>query len=117
MVRPTMYLASLDVNTAFDEAGPRHVAKNGESYNTHGWIISALLREMSGLEGQAMFECVERQFLFNRCLRQESIKAPRLLHEMATQLLANVEELWTRTRMGIIFDLEGQWAHQTCIFM
>ena len=49
-----------------------------ENHNTHGWIISALLREMVGLEGQAMFECVEVNILFNRCLRHGSVEAPRL---------------------------------------
>ena len=50
MVRPTMYLVSMDTKTAFDEARPRHVAKIMESHNTHGWNVSALLREMAGLE-------------------------------------------------------------------
>ena len=49
----------------FDEAWPRHVAKIMENHDTHGWQIAALLREMSGLEGKAMFECVESSF-FNR---------------------------------------------------
>ena len=45
----TMCLARMDIKTAFDEARLRHVAKIMEGRNTHGWIISALLREMSGL--------------------------------------------------------------------
>ena len=57
-VRPTMCLASLDIKTALHEARPRHVAKNMESHHTYGWTVSALLREMARLEGQAMFECV-----------------------------------------------------------
>ena len=48
VVRPTMYLASLDIKTAFDEAKPKHVAKIMDNHNTHRWIIAALLREMSG---------------------------------------------------------------------
>ena len=43
MVRPTMYLACMDIKSAFDEAAPKHVAKIRESHNTHGWIISAKL--------------------------------------------------------------------------
>ena len=35
MMRLTMYLASLDITTAFDEARPRHVAKNMETHDTH----------------------------------------------------------------------------------
>ena len=58
VMRPTLCLASLDIKTAFDEAGPRHVAKSTENHDRHGWLIAALLREMSGLEGKAMFECV-----------------------------------------------------------
>ena len=54
-VRATMYLASLDIKTAFDEARPRHVAKIMESHDTNGWLIAAFLREMSGLKGKAMF--------------------------------------------------------------
>ena len=55
VVRPTIYLASLDIKTAFDEAKLKHVAQNLDYHNTHGWLIAALLREMSGLEGKAMF--------------------------------------------------------------
>ena len=53
VIRPTMLLASLDIKTAFGEARPRHVAKIVESHDTHGWLIAAFLREMSGLEGKA----------------------------------------------------------------
>ena len=87
-----MYLASLDIKTAFDEAKPKHVAQIMDSHNTHGWLIAALLRETSGLEGQAMFECVESSFVFNRRLRQGSAETPRLWQKMATQIWANVEE-------------------------
>ena len=31
---------------------------------THGWLIAALLREMSGLSDKATFECVESNFSF-----------------------------------------------------
>ena len=59
MKRPTMYLASLDIKTAFDEAKPKHVAPILDNHNTHGWLIVALLCEMSGLEGKATCEWVE----------------------------------------------------------
>ena len=117
VIRPTMYLASLDIKTAFGEARPRHVAKIKENHDTHGWLIAALLREMSGLEGKAMFECVESSFAFNRCLRQESVEALRLWQNMATQQLANVEEEWVRKRMGVPWDFEGHKAYQICSFM
>ena len=69
-VRPTVYLASLDIQTAFDESKPKHVAQIMDNHNTHGWIIAALLREMSGLSGKAMFECVESSFVTDVCDRR-----------------------------------------------
>ena len=59
VVRPTMYLANLDIKTAFDGAKPKHVAKILDGHKIHGWPISALLREMSGMSGKATVECVE----------------------------------------------------------
>ena len=85
-----MYLASLDIETAFVEAKPKHVAQIMDSHNTHGWLIAAHLREVSGLKGKAMFECVGSSFVFSRCLRQGSVGAPRLWQKMAAQILANV---------------------------
>ena len=78
VLRPTMYLESMDIRTAFDEARPRHVAKVMEGHNTHGWIISALLREMADLEGHR-----ESKFSSDRCLRQGGVEAPRLWQKMA----------------------------------
>ena len=40
-VRPTMYLASLDIKTAFDEAKKKHVAKISDSHKMHGWLIAS----------------------------------------------------------------------------
>ena len=92
--------------------------KNSWTITTpHGWLISALLLEMSGLEGQAMFECVESTFSFNRRLRQGSVETPIQWLKMVTQLLANMEENWTRRRKGIFSDLEGQRVHPICSFM
>ena len=76
LVRPTMYLASMDTRTAFDEAKPKHVAWILDGHNTHGWLIAALLREILWLSGTASFESVETRFNFNRCLRQGSVGAP-----------------------------------------
>ena len=65
-----MFLASLDIKTAFDEARPRRVEQIMEGHDAHGWIISALLREMAELVGQAMFVC---KFSFcKHYTRQES---------------------------------------------
>ena len=43
VVRP-MYLASLDIKRALDDAKTKHVAKILDYHNTHGWLIAALLR-------------------------------------------------------------------------
>ena len=59
-----------------------------DDHNTHGWLIAALLREMSGLPGTASFESVESRFSFDRCLRQGSVEAPRSWQKMASQILA-----------------------------
>ena len=91
VIRPTMFMASLDIKSAFDEARPRHIARILESHNIHGWLIAALLREMSGLEGESMFECVESSFTFKPCLRLGSVEALRLWQMMAAQILASVE--------------------------
>ena len=50
-------------------------------------------------------------------LRQGSVETPRLWQQMATQLLAKVQETWTRKRMGILLDLAGQRAHHISSFM
>ena len=71
-----MYMASLDIKMAFDEAKPKRVAKIMDSQNTQ----------------PAIFECVESRFAFNRCLRQVSVEAPRLWQKMATQIWATVED-------------------------
>ena len=117
VVRRTMFLASLDIKTAFDEARPRHVANNVERHDQHGWLIAAILREMSGLEGKAMCECVESSFTPNRCLRQGSVEASQLWQMMAAQLLASVEEKWKQKNMGLLLDFKGEKAHQMCSFM
>ena len=111
IVRSTMYAASLDIKTAFDEARPRHVAKLVESHNTQKINFGPPARE-----DQAMFECVESKVSFDRCLRRGSVEAPRLRQKMAMQLLAILEENWVRKRMGVLSDLEGQRAHQMCSF-
>ena len=46
-----MYVASMDIKTAFDEAKPKHVAKIWDDHNAHGWLIAA-----SALSGMASFE-------------------------------------------------------------
>ena len=75
--RPTMYVASMDINTAFVVARPKHIAKMMGDQDVHGWITTALLREMTGMDGQTTFEIVESKFQFTRCIRQEKVEATR----------------------------------------
>ena len=56
VIRPTLYMASLDVKIAFDEARPRHVAQIMEDHNIPGWIIAALLREMAWSEDRSCWK-------------------------------------------------------------
>ena len=118
MIRPTMFMANLDIKTVFDEARPRHNAKIMERHDIHGWLIAALLREMSGLEGKAMFECVESSFNSNRCLLQGSVDAPWLWHMVAAQLLCfGVGEVVTE-KHGSLVGLqrkEGASDMQLCV--
>ena len=102
VVRPTMFLASLDIKTVFDDGRPRHVAKLVEGHSTHGWLISALMSEMSELHERATIECVDSVFVFNRCLRQGSTEAQKLWQTMAIQLLSVVEERLKAKDMGLL---------------
>ena len=78
-------------------------------------VIAARLRKI--LEGKAKLECVESIFVFNRCLRQESVETLRLWQKMATQLISNVEEEWIKKRMALLLDIEDERAHQICRLM
>ena len=61
-----MYIASLDIMTAFDE-----VAWILGDHNTHERLIVAFSREMSGLSVKASFESVESHFNSNRCFQEK----------------------------------------------
>ena len=43
---PQMYMASMDVKSAFAVARPKHSANYEGEQGTHGWIAAALLRDM-----------------------------------------------------------------------
>ena len=64
---PQRILGSMDVETAFDEATPRLGAQIMEDHN---------LREIAGLEGQAMCECVEVNFLSPDAFSRGASKLP-----------------------------------------
>ena len=48
--KPTMYLANMDIKTAFDMARPKHIAKLVVDQDFHGWLTAALFREMADLK-------------------------------------------------------------------
>ena len=112
MMRLTMYLASLDITTAFDEARPRHVAKNMETHDTHEWLPPT--RDVPQKKSDTRM-CAE-QFRFQSMSPPGNVEAHRLWQKMATQLLASVDENWTRKR-GVLLDFEREKAHQICSFM
>ena len=84
-----------------------------ESHNTHGWLISAFLREMSGLEDR---RCSNARRAGSYSI-DASAKEASNLHDCAEGGHAAVEENWTRKRMGILLDLQGNTAHQICSFV
>ena len=51
----------------------RGVLRKIWSHDIHGCMIAALICEMSGLEGESMFECVENSFNFNRCAKEPAV--------------------------------------------
>ena len=88
--RPTMYVASVDIKTAFGAARPKHIAILLGDQKTHGRIIASLSLQQSSLKGKADFERVEREFLLTRCFRQGSAEAPTLWLKLARHILATV---------------------------
>ena len=68
---PTLYIASMGIQTAFDVVRPKHIAKLMGDQEAHGWTTAALLRDMRGLEGHAAFERVEGKFKFTLTLAKQ----------------------------------------------
>ena len=80
VVRPTMFLASLDIKTAFDEAKPKHVARTLDDHNTHGWLISALLRDVGVIRDGFLRKCGE-PFQLQQVLATRKCGSPALVAE------------------------------------
>ena len=79
-------LASMDIKTVLDVAGPKHRAKIEEDHDVHGRIIAALLRgKWLVWKDGATLESVESYFSCARCIRQRSVEAPWLWLNMAMQ--------------------------------
>ena len=103
--RPTVDLASTDIKTAFDVARPKYTANIMGDQDVHGWIAAAFLRQMAGLEGQAIFQHVDNTFdntfPSTRCIRQRGVDAARLWLKMAMQILWTASPLWKRKKLGL----------------
>ena len=94
----------------------KHIAPLVEDHSVHGWNIAALLREMAGLEGQALFECVERKFSF---VRPKGASKPP---DYGRQWPCSSWQKWKRNGWGKDWESflnleEGQRTHQICSSM
>ena len=97
-----MYMASLDVKTAFGVDRPSVVSKILSLIRTHGHVVAALLAEMQDVKGSACFEHCETEFRYSKCIRQGGVEAPVLWGRVATYVLWKVEEKWKSQRMGTL---------------
>ena len=93
----TMYMASLDVKTAFDVARPSVVSKI-----LHGHV-AALLAEMQDVKGSACFENCETEFRYSKCIRQGGVEAPVLWGRVVKYVSWKAEEKWKARDWGLSF--------------
>ena len=93
----TVYMASLDVKTAFDVGGVK--ASFSDWYPT--WW-PALLAEMQDMKGSACFENCETVFRYAKCIRQGGVEAPVLWERVAVYVLWKAERKMEGQRMGIV---------------
>ena len=99
----TMYMASLDVKTAFDVAKPSVVSKILSLTGTHGHVVAALLADMQDVKGSACFEKCETEFRYSKGIRQGGVEAPVLSGRVAEYVLRKAEERWKPRRWGLSF--------------
>ena len=97
----TMYIASLDVKTAFDVAKPSVVSKILSLIGTHGHVVAALLAGMQDVKGSACFENCETECRYFKCIRQEGVEAPVLWERVAKYVLWKAEERWKARGWGL----------------
>ena len=76
-LKPTMYLASLDIKRLLMKQN-RSMWHKILTAARHGWLIAAFLREDVGAGRQGHVVKPWRAVFFNRCLRQGSVEAPHL---------------------------------------
>ena len=86
----TMYMASLDVKTAFDVARPSVVSKILSLIGTHDHVVAALLAEMQNVKGSACFENCETEFRSSKSIRQGEVEAPVLWGRVENLSLGNL---------------------------
>ena len=72
--RPTMYIASMDVKTAFDVGRLKHIAIFTVDKTPIGELQQFLPREMEILEGHTTFDNVDSKSRLTRCIRQGSVE-------------------------------------------
>ena len=94
-----MYIANMDIKTAFDVARPKNSAKvfggqisprmaysgpvtSHEGTEAHGWIATVSITH-------ATFENIESRFNVSRCIRHGSVEAPTLGLKLAKQIFWN----------------------------
>ena len=102
----TMYMASLDVKTAFDVARPSVVSKILSLIGTHGHVVAALLAEMQNVRGLACFENCETDFCYSKCIRQGGVEASILWGRVVKYVLWKIEEKWKARGWGLSFGGE-----------
>ena len=102
-----MYMASLDVKTAFDVARPSVVSKILSFIVSHGHVVAALLAEMQDVKGSACFETCETEFRYSKCIRQGGVEAPILLGRVAKYVLWKAKEKWKARGWGLSFGGES----------
>ena len=69
---PSMCIASMDINTAFDVARPTHIANNMVGH-VDGWITAELLRELEGARRARDFRASSN----SRVASARTLKLPR----------------------------------------
>ena len=107
----TMYMASLDVKTAFDVARPSVVSKVLSLIGTHGHLVAALFAEMQDVKGSACFENCETEFRYSKCIRQGGVEAPVLWERVAKYVLWKAEEKWKARGWELSFGGESDNAY------
>ena len=103
----TMFMASLDVKTAFDVAKPLVVSKILSLIGAHGHVVAALLAEMQDVKGSACLENCETEFRYSKCIRQGGLEAPVLWGRVAKYVLWKAEEKWKARGWGLSFGGES----------